>query len=276
MAYQVSHTDLRKRVVYGTPINPSHLIDQLAGSSFCISYYSRKKLGSQVDKIIDIVGEDELLLVDNGAFSAWMAGETMDADYWDGFAAWASDILKRCPQAVCVIPDVIDGDGKSNDDLMHDFMCCELELDGVDLPHDRMMAVWHMHEPISRLTALIEGGFQYIAIGSSGEYSKPNTKEWHARIAEAFAAMDELVATGAYVRPWVHMMRAQAQAHLYPFDSSDSTNVAVNHNRYKQQGGDYLRQFADRVAGKIVASCNMVDRMDTPAELAIYLAGDVA
>jgi hypothetical protein len=260
---------MKKRVVYGTPLTPAHLINELAGSSFCVSYWNRKKLGKQLDNIIDIVGEDEILLVDNGAFSAWMSGQQMDDEYWEGFAAWASDILERCPQAVAVIPDVIDGDAAQNDELMHDFMCMDW-LDNVgSLPTERLMPVWHMHEPLSRLQYLVESGFAYIAFGSSGEYATPGTAHWDARIQAAFAAIDELVDTGAYARPWIHMMRAQAQAHKYDFDSSDSTNVAVNHCRYKAEGEGHVKRMAQRVAGKIVASCDMVERaeIETPAQI---------
>ena len=256
---------MKKRVVYGTPLTPAHLIEELAGSSFCVSYWNRKKLGSQLDKIIDIVGDDEILLVDNGAFSAWMSGQEMTEEYWEGFASWASDILARCPQAVAVVPDVIDGDAVQNDELMHDFMCMDW-LDNVGpLPTERLMVVWHMHEPVSRLQYLIESGFVYIAIGSSGEYSKPGTDAWTARIEEAFAAIDELVATGAYARPWIHMMRAQAQAHKFDFDSSDSTNVAVNHCRYKSEGEGHVARFAERVSSKIVESCDMIERPEIEA-----------
>lgn len=256
---------MKKRIAYGTPVTPAHLINELAGSSFCVSYWNRKKLGKQLDAIIDLVGDDEILLVDNGAFSAWMSGETMSDEYWEGFAAWASDILARCPQAVAVIPDVIDGDAQANNELMHEFMGMSW-LDGVgSLPTERLMPVWHMHEPLSRLQYLVESGFAYIAFGSSGEYAQPGTAQWDARIAAAFAAIDEMVATGAYARPWIHMMRAQAQAHKFDFDSSDSTNVAVNHNRYKAEGAGHVSRFAERVASKIIASCDMVERREIEA-----------
>jgi hypothetical protein len=49
-------------------------------------------------------------------------------------------------------------------------------------------------------------------------------------------------------------MRSQSQAHLYAFDSSDSTNVAVNHNRQLKKAGEDLTAFAARVDGKIQAS----------------------
>ena len=86
-------------------------LEALKGASFCVSYATRGKLGKQLEQAIGLVGEDGILLVDNGAFTAWEAGvDTMaDESYLEGFAAWANDILERCPQAVAVLPDVIDG-----------------------------------------------------------------------------------------------------------------------------------------------------------------------
>lgn len=66
---------MEKTTVYGLPLNPKHLLEQLNGSSFCVSYYTRDKLGSQLDDAIRLVGQDGILLVDNGAFSLWMANE---------------------------------------------------------------------------------------------------------------------------------------------------------------------------------------------------------
>jgi hypothetical protein len=50
------------------------------------------------------------------------------------------------------------------------------------------------------------------------------------------------------------MMRCQAEAHKYPFDSSDSTNVAINHNRQRRKTGQNIGQFAKRIDNKIQAS----------------------
>lgn len=252
---------MKKRVVFGLPLTPIHLLEQLAGASFCVSYWTRKSLGRQLDQAIRLVGGDQILLVDNGTYSAWRAGVSMEDAYWDGFAAWASDILARCPQAVVVIPDVIEGTAEQNDELINDFLCCPLELKGVALPSSRCMVVWHMHEPIERLLGLIEGGFHYLAIGSSGTYAVPGTKQWHARIGEAFKSMNAFCteSNGAYVLPWIHMMRAQSMAHIYPFDSSDSTNVAVNHHKHRQFA-QHVRLYADRVVHRIRYSCSGEER----------------
>jgi hypothetical protein len=257
---------MKKRTVFGLPLTPVRHLAEVKGSSFCVSYATRSKLGGQLDQAIAAVGDDEILLLDNGAFSAWRSGVPMDVD---GFARWAADIMARCPQAVAVVPDVIDGDAADNDAMLIDFRGAVLEL-GLQFDADRTMAVWHMHEPLERLTGLVEGGFQYVAIGSSGEYAQPGTPAWHARIGQALAALDELVAesNGAYRRPWLHMMRAQAEAHRYDFDSSDSCNLAVNHCRYRETGPGHVGRLAARIAGKIDASCDGTERetIEPPAD----------
>lgn len=253
---------MKKRTVYGTPITPNRLVRQLDGSSFCVSYWNRKRLGSQLDELIELTGGDELLLVDNGAFSAWNkngAEPFLDPEYTAGFEAWALWILAVCPQAVAVIPDTITGTLAQNKQLLAE----------TNLPRDRAMPVYHMHEPLEHLADLIRDGWLWIAFGSSGEFAKPATPEWRERMAQMWETVEAVEAEG-YPRPWIHMMRAQAQGADYPFDSSDSTSVAVNHCRYKHEGGDYVRRYADRIKAKIDASCDGVEDVErlggTPAK----------
>lgn len=257
---------MRKRTVFGLPLTPIHLLEQLDGQSFCLSYATRNRLGRQLDDAIRLVADDGILMLDNGAFSAWRSGLPMDVE---GFVRWAADICDRCPQAVVVVPDVIDGDELANDEMLTDFTGAMLEA-GVFIPAERQMVVWHMHESLDRLTGLIEGGYHYIAIGSSGAYAQVGTPSWHARIREAFDHIERFCAEseGAYVRPWIHMMRAQSEAHRYPFDSADSCSLAVNHCRYKAEGEGHVARYAQRIRGRIDASCCGIDRLEveTPAD----------
>ncbi len=235
-----------KTAIYGLPLNPTHLLEELAGASFCVSFATRDKLGKQLDQAIQLVGQDGILLVDNGAFSMHKQGiSARDEEYQEAYEAWALDILARCPQAIAVIPDVIGGTEQENADLV-----CTTQL-----PYDRAMPIWHMHESLSYLLYLCES-FDYVGIGSSGQYWKVGSPDWHARIGEAMAAIDawEAGSNGAYIRPRLHMMRAQSQAHLYHFDSADSTNVAVNHGRYRAEGAGHVARLAERASAKIVAS----------------------
>ncbi len=267
---------MKKRTVFGLPLNPAHLLDQLAGHSFCVSYYHRSKLGRQLVQAIDLVGEDQLLMVDNGAFSAWRSGKALDEQHWDAFARWGIRILDACPQAVMVIPDVIGGTVEENHQLACDFTAGLSLLYGRNDLVDRCMMVWHMHEAVEHLLGMVEGGYQYIAVGSSGEYAKVGTPAWHARIREAFAALDGLCQEGSgYRRPWMHLMRGQSMFHLYPFDSCDSCNVAVNHRAWQRAnpGEGPVARMAGGIKQRADASCNRLDRVESPAALAELCGG---
>lgn len=239
-----------KQAMYGLPLNPAHLLAELAGASFCVSFATRDRLGRQLDDAIRLVGSRRVLLIDNGAFSLHKQGvSARDEAYVEAYEAWAGDILARCPQAIAVIPDIIGGTEAENAELVNTTL----------LDYGRAMPVWHMHESVRYLLHLCEG-FDYVAIGSSGQYWQVGTVQWHRRIAEAFAAIAawERDGEGAYLRPRLHMMRAQSQAHLYPFDTSDSTNVAMNHGRYRHQGTGYVARMASRVSAAIRASSGAV------------------
>ena len=235
-----------KQPIYGLPLFPMHLLEQLRGAGFSVSFATRHWLGKQLDQAINLVGAQRILLVDNGAYSYFKKGRSsMDGSYLDEFEEWARDILDRCPQAIAVIPDVIEGTVEQNIELLH--MC--------QLDPERCMAIWHLNEPLSHLLYLCES-YNYVGFGSAGEYWEVGTTAWHARIREAFAAIDkwETESNGAYIRPRLHMMRAQCLAHLYPFDSSDSTNVARNHHRYRNQNQGHVARFATRTSAKIRAA----------------------
>lgn len=234
---------MEKTTIYGLPLNPRPLLEQLKGASFCVSYATRGKLGAQLDQAIELLGDDSILLVDNGAFSHWKGGGAMTLDYIEAYEEWANDILARCDQAVAVIPDTIDGCEQDNIDLVNESL----------LDRDRAMPIWHMHESLEYLLWLCES-FNYIGIGSSGQFKDPGTPAWHARMTEAFAAIAQYEIDTGNHRPRIHLMRAQSFAHLYPVDSSDSTNVAMNHSRQLKKSGHTIAQTAARVDGRIQAS----------------------
>ena len=252
---------MNKRVVFGLPLNPAPLLEQLRGRSFCVSYSHKRRLGAQLHQAIELVGEDGILLVDNGAFTAWRAGKKLDWCHWDGFAAWAKDILDICPQAVMVVPDVIGGTVEENWQLAMEFCCSG------GIPWDRCMTVWHMHESLDYLRHMTE--MQYIAIGSSGQYAKVGTAAWHKRMRQAFRALDRATTRNGLLRPWVHLMRAQQWMHAYPVDSCDSCNIAVNHNVWARRnpGPNRIGRMAEPILSRVAGSCTGIERrwIDPPA-----------
>lgn len=265
---------MRKDSIIGTPITPKVHIEQLIGRSFCVSYWNRTQHmgdvggGKQLDLLIEAVGDDAMLLVDNGAYSVFTENEkrkkdgremiVVDEDYWLGFERWATEICEACPQAIVVIPDVIEGSALENRELRNWFMCSET------IPSERMMPVWHMHDPMWYLADMVESGFQWVALGSSGKFWKPQSPEWRARIKAAMRVFEIMERQGEH-RPHVHMMRAQHQHQHYDFDSSDSTNIARNHCSYKDQPR-HVEAMAIRLQAKVSVTCDGIKRWDTPAE----------
>jgi hypothetical protein len=169
---------------HGTPITPRTALATMPGRHFCISYAAPHDLAW-------CLSHGASVMLDNGAFSAWTRGAAVD---WGAFYAWAEPHLGHPHWAV--IPDVIDGDEAANDALV---TACVL-------PREFAAPVWHMHESLDRLARLADA-FPRICVGSSGQYSKPGSAEWAARID---AAWDTLARTGR--RPWVHMLRAMKEA----------------------------------------------------------------
>jgi hypothetical protein len=148
---------------------------------------------------------------DNGAFSAWKRGLPMD---FDGYIKWVDEWHRHPGFDWALIPDVIDGDEKANDDLLATW---PRHLHGVP--------VWHMHESLERLRQLCSE-WTMVALGSSGQWPNPGTDSWWIRMG---AAMDFICDAG---RPpcKLHGLRMLDPAIFsrLPLSSADSTNAAVN------------------------------------------------
>lgn len=196
---------------HGTPITPRKVLVELAGRNFCVSFWRH-------DDVEWCHRYGQSIMLDNGAFSAWMEafrrGTTPQID-WSAFYVWCEQWLSyRTTWAV--IPDVISGGAEENDALM------------LQWPHGQRGApVWHMHESIDRLKRLCDE-WERVCIGSSAQYRVVGSPEWHNRMTEA---MNAICRTGR-VPTWLHMLRGMNAARWgYPFSSVDSTDIARNHNR---------------------------------------------
>jgi hypothetical protein len=150
-------------------------------------------------------------MLDNGAFSAWRAGRTVD---WDGYYIW-TDRWLDCPTTWAVIPDVITGSEEDQDALIEQW------------PHGhRGVPVWHMHESINRLVRLTLE-WPKVCIGSSAEYAVVLSPAWVRRMDAAWNA----VANHHQRTPAIHMLRGMAlSGKEWPFASVDSTDIARNHH----------------------------------------------
>jgi hypothetical protein len=225
---------------HGTPITPNALLEALGRRRYCISYF-------RPDQIELLVVLAIILMIDNGAFSAWKKGLVLDAAYWRAFYEFVLRWLPQAdPRSWFVIPDVIDAGTQEQDALIRE---CPADL----LP--RGAPVWHMDEPISRLLRLIEA-HPRVCIGSTAEFVVVGSAAWRRRMDEVF---DAVVQTFGDI-PVLHMLRGM-QCFLptfdYPFASADSTDIARNHNRHARYGSHRrwaTLQKADRW-DRLAAAC---------------------
>lgn len=246
--------DFRRRVVLGTPITPNRLLHTLEGSSFCVSFAAPE----QLNDCIELVGEEEILILDNGAFSIWRAKkegrklpkrlqfasqDAYRADFWE----WANFAQSRCPQAVAVIPDVIEGDEHAN--LLECSYAVRNEF--AEFP-ERVMPIWHLNDSLEQLEKFARL-FNFVGFGSCAQYDvQRNKRGYFERIREASAVLDR-VEREHNRRPWVHLMRGLGVfAQLTRFESADSCNVAINHCRHKAHGDNRAKFLADRVKGEVL------------------------
>jgi hypothetical protein len=176
---------------------------------------------------------------DNGAFSTWKRGAVMDVA---GYIDWVERWHRHPGFDWALIPDVIDGDEKANDDLIATW---PRHLHGVP--------VWHMHESLERLRELCSE-WRTVAFGSSGQWATPGTAAWWARMG---AAMDFICDAG---RPpcKLHGLRMLDPAIFtrLPLSSADSTNAAVNGgsvNRFGQYVPPTAGQRSEVIISRIEA-----------------------
>jgi hypothetical protein len=190
---------------HGTPITPRVVLDELSGRHFCVSFAAPDQA-----KVCHQIGQSVML--DNGAFSVWRRGATID---WNAWSDWASEWLAY-PTTWCVLPDSIDGEEVVNDHLLGKWA-------GVE----RGAPVWHLHESLERLQRLCVS-YERVCFGSSGVYATIGDVAWRRRVSDAF----DLISSPAGRVPWIHMLRGMSlSGDEFPFASVDSTDIARNHNR---------------------------------------------
>lgn len=155
--------------------------------------------------------------VDNGAFSAWKSGAPVTD--WKPYYEWIAELKLYPSFDFAVIPDVIDGDEKANDDLIKQWPWIHSNR-AIGAP------VWHLHESLERLDRLALG-WPRICLGSSGDYAQIGTQKWWNRMAEA---MNTICNRSGLPMCKIHGLR-MLDPDVYtrfPFASADSTNIARN------------------------------------------------
>jgi len=194
---------------HGTPLTPRVVFDlALTGRNVLIPY-------PRPDNFMQAIEVCDKIILDNGAFSIWRQGGKPD---WCKFYQWVEKFRNNIE--FYFIPDVIDGTEEENDHLVADYFL-RGETKGVP--------IWHVNESFTRLDRLINS-FDYIAIGSAGEYAQLGTWKWHTRMNEAMKVMCDDFGNP---KVKIHMLRCLNPDIFtrYPFYSGDSTNLAQNHKR---------------------------------------------
>lgn len=152
--------------------------------------------------------------IDNGAFSAWRSGNPI-LD-WTPYYEWAGQakLIPSCDFAV--IPDVIDGDERANDELLAEW----------PLPRWFGAPVWHMHESLSRLERLASE-WPRVCIGSSGEFASIGTAAWWGQMARAMRVLCDDDGRPLCKLHGLRMLNPEIFTRI-PFASVDSTNIGRN------------------------------------------------
>jgi hypothetical protein len=205
---------------HGTPITPQTACAKAveAGHAF-VSFAAPQSLSLVVDVC-------QSFAIDNGAFSAWKAGEPVRN--WAAFYAWAAE-CKLAPSCdFAVVPDVIDGSEADNDALLTEW----------PLPKWFGAPVWHMHESLDRLERLASA-WPRVCIGSSGEFASIGTAAWWGQIARAMRVICNDDGQPLVKLHGLRMLNPKIFTRL-PFASADSTNIGRNIGIDQAWRGNYM------------------------------------
>lgn len=192
---------------------------------------------------LEIIAEVSLSFIfDNGAFSVWKRGGTLDVE---GYYEWVNNWKHHPGFDWALIPDVIEGSEEENDALVDEW---PYQVQGVP--------VWHLNESIERLERLANE-WPRISFGSTTGMT-PGSKKFWVRMA---SAMEAVCDAEGRPRCKLHGLR-MLDPNIFscvPFASSDSANAALNSFMYGRNFGIYQPQKRSQRANVIadrIESCN--------------------
>jgi hypothetical protein len=192
---------------HGLPITPiSVLIKAMKGKHALVSFAHPEQIETAVHICQSVV-------LDNGAFSAWRGGSSVDIP---AYTDWAAYWLKSPNVDWCLIPDVIDGNEEDNARLIEEW----------PLPAVFSVPVWHMHESMDYLRWLMDR-FPRIALGSSGQYASVGVRHWWSRMSEAMDVLCDGEGRPLVKIHGLRMLDSDVFSRL-PLASADSSSVARN------------------------------------------------
>lgn len=174
-----------------------------------------------------ILGISSSVLLDNGAFKTYNDEKkgikkiTNWDDHWQKYYFWVFKYYHLIDGFF--IPDVINGTEKQNDDLLKKLPA---------LIRKKAIPVWHSIESLDRLSRLCVE-FPKVAIGLCGKHEKTTSKIAIERIYEVF----DWVYVNNNFDVKIHGLRMLDGRILgiFPFDSVDSSFVAINVPKDKTQ-----------------------------------------
>lgn len=203
----------------------------------------------QIRKIAEIPCK---LVLDNGAFSTWKskkqeASVNWWSSHWSGYYDFVGSWFSRIEWFI--IPDVIEGSEEENDALLQ------------DVPHwlrSKAVPVWHSDESIERFVRLCQQ-YPRVAIGCCGPHRSIRSAAWKCRMEEAFAA----IYIHRCVPVKIHGLRMLDGRALsqFPFDSADSTNVAINVPKTKAR----LPEVTCKLA-RVAVMRNTIEKVRPPTD----------
>jgi hypothetical protein len=189
-------------IYHGTPLTPrAALLAVLPGRAGCVSFHHP----ADIEAAASVCSG---LMLDNGAFSFWMAARKKGLEAceaardWQPYYAWAERWLAT-PASWAVVPDAIAMPSQVNDGLLNEW----------PLGKQQAAPVWHMDGPISRLLRLCEQGWERVCLGWVGESAADNVVGSPAYRRR----MDEVSRELGNQWPRLHMLRGVAVARDYPF-----------------------------------------------------------
>jgi hypothetical protein len=227
---------------HGLPMTPAgDMLKVMAGRHAMVSFEHPEQIEMAAEVCQSIV-------LDNGAFSAWVNGREYD---FGGFREWVEKWRRHPAVDWFVIPDVIDGSESENDALLSSYAD-----DSMAVP------VYHMHESIERFRRLCLY-FPRVAIGSSGTYKDPGSDSWWARMSEMMDAICDVQGRPLTKLHGLRMLDPVIFSHL-PLASADSCNVARNIGIDSRWNGNYAPR------SKSVRAMILIDRIESHASAATW------
>ena len=175
----------------------------------------------QLNVVMDVC---QSFVLDNGAFSEWKrTGGGVD---FAAYVKWVEGIYRHPNFDWCLIPDKIDGTQEENSQLVHKWLRLGLKAKGVP--------IWHLHESLEWLEWLVDR-FEWVALGSSGQWASVGTTSWWQRMSAAMAVCCDSEGRPKAKLHGLRMLDPAIFKHL-PLSGADSTNAARNNNQLKRFG----------------------------------------